>query len=54
MQGILRDCSGLMVYVPSNFTPHVVMILGGRESGRAQVRRDGLLCCEDREKQQAV
>ena len=54
MQGILRDCNGLMVYVPSNFTPHVVMILGGRESGRAQVRRDGLLCCEDREKQQAV
>ena len=40
MQGILTDCNGLMVYVPSNFTLHVVMILGGRDSGRGQVRRE--------------
>ena len=26
MQGILRDCNGLTVYGPSNFTQHVVMI----------------------------
>ena len=40
MQGILTDCNGLMAYVPSNFTLHVVMIPGGRDSGRAQVRRE--------------
>ena len=40
MQGILMDCNGLMAYVPSNFTLHVVMIPGGRDSGRAQVRRE--------------
>ena len=40
MQGILTDCNGLMVYVPSNFALHVVMILGGRDSGRGQVRRE--------------
>ena len=39
MQGILRDCNGLTVYGPSNFTRQVVMILGGRHSGRGQVRR---------------
>ena len=41
MQGMLRDCNGLTVYVPSNFTPpHVVMIQGGRHSGRGQARRE--------------
>lgn len=40
MQGMLRDCNGLTVYVPSNFTPHVEMILGGRDSGR--VRSGGM------------
>ena len=40
MQGILTDCNGLMAYVPSNFTLHVVMILGGKDSGRGQVRRE--------------
>ena len=41
MQDILRDCNGLTVYVPSNFTPpHVEMILGGRDSGRGQVRME--------------
>ena len=40
MQGILTDCNGLMVSVPSNFTLHMVMILGGRDSGRGQVRRE--------------
>ena len=40
MQGILTDCNGLMVYMPSNFTPHMVMVLGGRHSGRGQVRRE--------------
>ena len=40
MQGILTDCNGLTVYTPSNFTPHVVVILGGRHSGRGQVRRE--------------
>ena len=40
MQGILRDCNGLTVYGPSNFTPHVVMILGGRHSGRGQAGRE--------------
>ena len=40
MQGILRDCNGLTVYGPSNFTPHVVMILGGRHSGRGQARKE--------------
>ena len=40
MQGIPRDCNGLMVYGPSNFPPHVVMILGGRHSGRGQARRE--------------
>lgn len=40
MQGMLRDCNGLTVYVPSNFTPHGEMILGGRDSGRGQVRRE--------------
>lgn len=40
MQGMLRDCNGLTVYVPSNFTPHVEMILSGRDSGRGQVRRE--------------
>ena len=40
MQSILRDCNGLTVYGPSNFTPHVVMILGGRHSGRGQARRE--------------
>ena len=39
MQSILRDCNGLMVYVPSNFTPHMVIFLGGRDSGRGQVKR---------------
>ena len=39
MQSILRDCNGLTVYVPSNFTPHVVILLGGRDSGRGQVKR---------------
>ena len=29
-----------MVYVPSNFTLHMVIILGGRHSGRGQVRRE--------------
>ena len=38
MQGILRDCNGLTVYGPSNFTRQVVMILGGRHSGRGQAR----------------
>ena len=56
MQGIPRDCNGLTVYGPSNFTPHVVMIRGGRHSGRRGVRPggNGLPCREDREKQQAV
>ena len=40
MQSILRDCNGLTVYGPSNFTPHVVMILGGRHSGRGQARKE--------------
>ena len=40
MQGILMDCNGLMAYVPSNFTLHVVMMLEGRDSGRGQVRRE--------------
>ena len=40
MQGILRDCNRLTVYVPSKFTQHVVMILGGRHSGRGQVRKE--------------
>ena len=40
MQGIPRDCNGLTVYGPSNFTPHVVMILGGRHSGRGQARKE--------------
>ena len=40
MQGILRDCNGLTVYGPSNFTRQVVMILGGRHSGRGQARRE--------------
>ena len=39
MQGILRDCNGLTVYGPSNFTQHVVMIRGGRHSGKGQARR---------------
>ena len=40
VQSILRDCNGLTVYGPSNFTPHVVMILGGRLSGRGQARKE--------------
>ena len=40
MQGILTDCNGLMAYEPSNVTVHVVMIPGGGDSGRAQVRRE--------------
>ena len=40
MQGILTECDGLTVYVPSNFTPHMVMILGGRDSGRGEARRE--------------
>ena len=40
MQGILSDCNGLMVYGPSNFTRQVVMIPGGRHSGRGQARRE--------------
>ena len=40
MQSILRDCNGLTVYGPSNFTPQVVMILGGRHSGRGQARKE--------------
>ena len=39
MQGILSDCNGLMVYGPSNFIRQVVMIQGGRHSGRGQARR---------------
>ena len=31
---------GCWAYVPSNVTLHVVMIPGGRDSGRAQVRRE--------------
>ena len=40
MQDIRRDCNGLTVYVPWSFILHVVMILGGRDSGRGQVRRE--------------
>ena len=40
MQDILRDCNGLTVYVPWSFILHVVMILGGRDSGRGQVRME--------------
>ena len=54
MQGIPRDCNGLMVYGPSNFTPHVVMILGGRHLGGVRPGGNGFPCCEDREKQQAL
>ena len=40
MQGILSDCNGLMVYGPSNFIRQVVMIQGGRHSGRGQARKE--------------
>ena len=40
MQGILSDCNGLMVYGPSNFIRQVVMIQGGRYSGRGQARKE--------------
>ena len=50
MQGILTECYGLTVYVPSNFTPHVMMILGGRDSGRGS-GQEGMSCrAEGREK----
>ena len=40
MQRILRDCNGLTVYGPSNFTQHVVMIRGGRHPAKGQARRE--------------
>lgn len=44
------DCNGLTVYVPSNFTPHAVMILGGRDSGRGSGQEGTGYRAEDKEK----
>lgn len=48
---IIRDCNGMTTYVPSKFTLHVEMILGGTDSGGGRSGGDGLPCWEDREKQ---